>query len=262
MSIPFVQVDAFTVDSKPLTGNPAAVMLLDEWLDDDVLQAIAIENNLSETAFLKPSQGEADYDLRWFTPGREVDLCGHATIASGHAVIGKRERVTFATRSGILSVARDGDRLLLDLPAATGTESHDMDEVVAALGVEPKETLLARSAEDALLIILENEAAVRACNPQFGPLKSIPQLIIVSAPGDSSDIASRVFAPGFGIDEDPVTGAAHAAIAPYWAERLGKMRFSAVQASARGGQLDCNLSDGRLALGGQCATVIEGQFYL
>lgn len=262
MKIPFTQVDAFVVDGQPLTGNPAAVMLLDEWLDDALLQAIAVENNLSETAFLRPSSGPSDYDLRWFTPGCEVDLCGHATIASGHVVIGDAERVTFATRSGELSVARQDDQLLLDLPAATATEHRDMDTIVSALGVSPRETMLATSAEDALLILLEDEAAVRACRPDFGPLRELPQLIIVTAPGDTSDVVSRVFAPGFGIDEDPVTGAAHAAMAPYWAKRLGTERFSAFQASARGGQLDCQLTGDRLALAGRCRTVIEGSFFL
>ncbi|MBB3763105.1 PhzF family phenazine biosynthesis protein [Sphingomicrobium lutaoense] len=262
MNIPFTQVDAFTVDDRPLTGNPAAVMLLDDWLEDEVLQAIAVENNLSETAFLRPSDGPSDYDLRWFTPGCEVDLCGHATIASGHVVIGDSERVTFATRSGQLSVERRGDRLLLDLPAARATNPHRMPDIVTALGVEPAETLLATSAEDALLIVLDDEAQVRACRPDFGRLREVPQLIIVTAPGTGCDVASRVFAPGFGIDEDPVTGAAHAAMAPYWAKRLGSDRFSAFQASARGGQLDCQLSGDRLALSGRCRTVIEGRFLL
>lgn len=262
MTIPFFQVDAFVVDSRPLTGNPAAVMPLDDWLDDATLQAIAIENNLSETAFIVKDGKDADYHLRWFTPGQEVDLCGHATIATGHVVIGDADKVTFSTRSGILSVARDGDRLVLDAPAATATNPHDMPEIVAALGVKPEETLLATSAEDAYLIVLPNEAAVRACRPDFGPLKSVDQLIIITAPGVRSDVASRVFAPGFGIDEDPVTGAAHAALAPYWADRLGKPRFSAVQASARGGQLDCSLDNGRVLIGGKCITVIEGGFTL
>ncbi|WP_260483375.1 PhzF family phenazine biosynthesis protein [Sphingomicrobium flavum] len=262
MNIPFFQVDAFTVDNRPLTGNPAAVMPLDAWLDDKLLQAIAVENNLSETAFIVKDGDKADYALRWFTPGCEVDLCGHATIATGHIFIGDRDKVTFSTRSGILSVARDGDRLLLDVPASRATDPHAMPELIEALGVDPEETLYTSGAEDSYLVILPDEAAVRACRPDFGALKSIEQLIIVSAPGVRSDVASRVFAPGFGIDEDPVTGAAHAALAPYWADRLGKTRFSAFQTSARGGQLDCTLQGDRVLIGGKCTTVIEGEFRL
>lgn len=262
MIIPFTQVDAFIVDGKPLTGNPAAVMILDDWLPDDVLQAIAVENNLSETAFLKTSDGEADWDLRWFTPGTEVDLCGHATLASGHAVIGDADRATFDTRSGILTVSRDGDRLVLDAPATTGIEALDDPALIEALGVVPTEVHRVLGAEDSLLIVLENEAAVRACAPNFQALMPYPELVIITAPGDHYDVTSRVFAVSFAINEDPVTGAAHAALAPYWAHRLGRSSFSALQASARSGELSVELKDGRALIGGQCATVIEGEFRL
>lgn len=262
MIIPFTQVDAFIVDGKPLTGNPAAVMPLEDWLPDKTLQAIAIENNLSETAFMVPSDGGADHDLRWFTPGGEVKMCGHATIASGHALIGDAERVTFSTQSGILSVERDGDRLMLDLPAADIAQPTDQPAIVEALGGSPKHLLHATAGEDAFIAVYDNEAAVRAVSPDFAALKPFSELIIITAPGDETDIASRVFAPFFNIDEDPVTGAAHAAICPWWADQLGRDRFSALQASARGGHLDCTVAGDRVRLGGQCVTVIEGEFSL
>lgn len=262
MIIPFHQVDAFVVDGRPLTGNPAAVMPLEDWLPDATLQAIAIENNLSETAFLRKSDGEADFDLRWFTPGCEVDLCGHATIASAHAVIGDAERVTFMTRSGLLIASRDGDRIVIDLPAANRFQPLEDAALANALGVEPVEMIKASGAEDCLVALLPDEAAVRAVAPDFHALRLWKDLVIVTAPGETTDIASRVFAVGYGIDEDPVTGAAHAAIVPWWADRLGTDNFTARQASARGGHLDCTLEGDRVRLGGQCVTVIEGEFRL
>ena len=263
MNIPFTQVDAFVVDDRPLTGNPAAVMVLDDWLPDEQLQAIAIENNLSETAFVKRSDGEADWDLRWFTPGREVDLCGHATIASGHVLIGSNPRVRFATRAGMLTVARNDAGLVLDLPAATGFDTVDDDALVEALGVMPRALIRTTgAAEDGLIVLLDDEAAVRACTPDFSALRSYEALVIVTAPGEATDISSRVFAVAFGIDEDPVTGAAHAAIGPWWANQLGMKRFTALQASARGGHLAVEVADDRVALGGRCITVIEGEFRL
>ncbi|MEN3972956.1 PhzF family phenazine biosynthesis protein [Sphingomicrobium sp. XHP0235] len=262
MILPFTQVDAFVVDGKPLTGNPAAVMVLEDWLPDRMLQAIAIENNLSETAFLKRSGGEADWDLRWFTPGCEVDMCGHATIASGHALIGDADRVTFASRAGLLAVERSPDGLRLDLPAATGMETVEDDGIIEALRVLPRAVLRAKGAEDTLFVLLDDEAAVRACAPDFAALAPYEEMVVVTAPGETADIASRVFAVAFGIDEDPVTGSAHAAIAPWWAEQLGTTHFTALQASARGGQLACEVADHRVCLTGRCVTVIEGAFRL
>ena len=262
MNIPFTQVDAFIVDGRPLTGNPAAVMVLEDWLDDALLQAIAIENNLSETAFVKRSDGEADWELRWFTPGCEVDMCGHATIASGHALLGENERVTFSSRSGLLSVAREGEALRLDLPGATGIEAVEDDALIEALQVMPRALFRALGPEPALVALLDDEDAVRACSPDFAALRAYDELVVVTAPGDTTDIASRVFAVGFGIDEDPVTGAAHAAIAPWWAKQLGQDRFTALQASARGGRLGVVVAEDRVHLTGRCVTVIEGKFTL
>lgn len=257
-TIPFFQVDAFA--SEPLTGNPAAVMPLDRWIDDALMQKIAAENNLSETAFTVPSEsGEADFDLRWFTPTTEVPLCGHATLASAHVLI-RGESVRFSTRSGILTVTRDDDLLQLDLPAAR-VERRDVPGLEEALRTSG-ESYAGEGPESAAIVLLEDEAAVRAVRPDFAALRDFPELVIVTAPGDEQDIASRVFAVPVGIDEDPVTGAAHAALVPFWAKRLGRHEFTAVQASERGGLLHCREAGDRVILGGQCVTVITGNFQL
>jgi PhzF family phenazine biosynthesis protein len=257
--IPFFQVDAFA--ERPLTGNPAAVMPLDRWLADDVMQAIAAENNLSETAFTVASEADGvDYDLRWFTPGAEVELCGHATLAAGHILM-TGHPVRFSTRSGILTVSRKSDVLELDLPAATLTEVRE-PELLAALNLPDAPTWLAEGCNDAAIIPLENEAAVRAVRPDFAALAGIHRMAVVTAPGDNETIASRVFVPYVGIDEDPVTGSAHAALVPFWAKRLGRTEFTALQASARTGVLHCRLEGDRVVLGGHCQTVIVGQFQL
>ena len=256
--IPFFQVDAFA--ERPLTGNPAAVMPLESWLDEAQMQAIAAENNLSETAFTVPSEsGEADYDLRWFTPTVEVDLCGHASIAAGHVLI-KDGRVRFSTRSGILTVVQNGERLELDLPAFA-VEPGELPGLHEALGVSG-ETFLSRGGNGNAIVILRDEAAVRAVRPEFAKLRQIDRLVTVTAPGDRHDVASRVFAAFHGIDEDPVTGAAHAALVPLWAQRLGRDSFTALQASQRTGVLHCRLAGDRVILGGRCATVIVGSFQL
>jgi predicted PhzF superfamily epimerase YddE/YHI9 len=250
-----VQVDAFA--DRPFTGNPAAVMPLDEWLPDEILQAIAMENNLSETAFTIPDvTGAADYELRWFTPGTEVVMCGHATLAAGHVLI-EREHVRFRTRrAGILEVARDGEGYAMSLPS-WAPAPKGLPRVVAALGCAPVETLW--HPQRYAVAVLEDEAAVRAVDPDFRALAREGDLLtIVTAPGDETDIVSRAFAPGAGIDEDPVTGSAHAVLTPYWAARLGRDRFTAFQASRRGGRLTCRLDGDRAVLGGRCVTVIEG----
>ena len=257
--IPFFQVDAFTIG--PLTGNPAAVMPLERWLDEAQMQAIAVENNLSETAFTVPSDSDdADFDLRWFTPANEVELCGHATIAAGHALM-TGQPVRFATRSGVLTVSRRDDLLELDLPAAHIAEVSD-PELCAALGLADSAVWLAEGCNDAAIIEVADEAAVRAVAPDFAALGKIHRMACVTARGDSETIASRVFVPYCGIDEDPVTGSAHAALVPYWAERLGRTEFTALQASKRGGLLHCRLDGDRVVLGGHCHTVIVGQFQL
>lgn len=263
MKLPFAQIDAFA--DKPFTGNQAAVMPLDAWLADAVLQAIAEENNVAETAFIIPdASGAADYELRWFTPAVEVALCGHATLASGHYVLGKfpeREKVTFRTRkAGILEVARDGDRYRMALPAYPA-EPKPLPEVLKALGIEKGETLHHPNGYD--LTVLDSAEAVLALTPDSRALAALGDTLnIVTAPGTDTDVISRVFAPAAGIDEDPVTGSAHSVLTPYWAKRLGRDSFTAYQASKRGGHVACTLKGDRAILGGACVTVIEGEFTL
>jgi PhzF family phenazine biosynthesis protein len=270
-----VQVDAFA--DRPFTGNPAAVVPLDEWLPDEMLQAIAEENNLSETAFTVPATGgEADYELRWFTPTVEVALCGHATLASGHVLLGERDRLRFRTRqAGILVVGRDGAGYRLDLPqtrVSLATEDQ-MRDVIARDGAgivdiithdgasdsAPPELYISYEGSEGVAILLfPDESAVRALKPDMKRLAEIDYLAIATAPGSEHDVVSRVFVPAWGVDEDPVTGAAHAALTPFWAERLGRDSFTAFQASRRGGHVECRREGDRAVLGGRCVTVIEG----
>jgi predicted PhzF superfamily epimerase YddE/YHI9 len=264
MKIPFAQIDAFA--DRPFTGNPAAVMPLDAFFEDDVLLAIAAENNISETAFLVPdASGAADYELRWFTPELEIALCGHATLASGHYLVGANggDRVTFRTRkAGILEVRRTASGYALDLPAFV-TEPVADHPIAATLGHMPE--AIRWHPNGYLLLIYRTAAEIRALAPDFRAMAragTAKTTVITTAPGDTSDVISRVFVPSAGIDEDPVTGSAHCVLAPYWAERLGRNTFSAYQASARGGHVGCQLSGDRVILSGSCVTVIEGVFSL
>lgn len=271
-----VQVDAFA--DRPFTGNPAAVVPLDGWLPDEILQAIAEENNLSETAFTVPAaDGEVDYDLRWFTPTVEVALCGHATLASGHVLIGDRDEVRFRTRkAGVLAVGRDGAGYRLDLPqtrVSPATEAQ-MRDVVARDGASivdivsrdsagdsaPPELYLSyEGAEGVAILLFADEATVRSLRPDMKRLAEIDYMAIATAPGSGEHyVVSRVFVPAWGVDEDPVTGSAHAALTPFWAERLGRDSFTAFQASRRGGRVECRSEGDRAILGGRCVTVIEG----
>lgn len=265
-SLPIVQVDAFA--DAPFTGNPAAVMALDRWLDDDVLQAIAAENNLSETAFTVPAPDDpdADYALRWFTPAVEVKLCGHATLASGHVLMARaNDGIRFRTRhAGILTVSRAGEGYALSLPAWT-MEPRPLPELAAGLGAPPLESHWRDGGYS--LFLFPDAAAVRALSPDFARLKALGDIMLITtAPGGGedgdSDIVSRVFVPGAGIDEDPVTGSAHCLLAPFWADRLGRNRLTAFQASARGGRIGCALEGDRVILTGACRTVMEGRFFI
>jgi predicted PhzF superfamily epimerase YddE/YHI9 len=256
-TLPLTVVDAFA--DRPFTGNPAAVVPLEAWLPDETLQAIAMEMNLSETAFTVPAADEeADYELRWFTPTVEVVLCGHATLASGHVLIGERDRVRFRTRkSGLLEVARGADGYLMSLPAYPA-EPRPLPRVVEALGCAAVETLWHPGLY--ALVVLATEAEVLALAPDFRALAAEGDILtIVTAPGSATDVMSRVFAPAAGIDEDPVTGSAHSVLTPYWAKRLRRDSFSAYQASRRGGRIECRLSRDRAILGGGCVTVLEGR---
>ena len=258
MPLPFFQVDAFA--EKPFTGNPAAVMPLQEWLPDEVMQAIAAENNLAETAFTVPSEAEThDYDLRWYTPTLEISMCGHATLASAHILL-HGDKVRFMTKSGVLTVTRAEDLLKLDMPAAK-PEPAGLPELLDALGTEG-ETFLSRAGNGNAVVLVDDEAAVMAVDPQFAALRKLPYLVSVTAPGSEYSVTSRVFAAYHGVDEDPVTGSAHTALVPFWAERLGRTHFTALQASKRTGVLHCELRGDRVILGGHCVTVIEGHFQI
>jgi len=262
LALPYWHVDAFA--DRPFAGNQAAIMPLDEWLPDDTLQAIAAENLFAETAFVVPdASGEADWELRWFTPAIEVALCGHATLASGHVLLSRDGggSVRFRTRkSGVLEVRRSGEGYELALPAIA-TRRGAPDGVAETLGAAPGEAL--SNDKGYGVFVYPDEAAIRALRPDFKALSAFGDFMaICTAPGEARDVLSRVFVPGAGIDEDSVTGSAHAVLAPYWAERLGRDHFTAHQASTRGGDLVCRLDGNRVWLGGQCVTVVEGTFYL
>jgi predicted PhzF superfamily epimerase YddE/YHI9 len=263
MKIPYWHVDAFA--ARPFAGNQAAVMPLDEWLSDAVLQAIGEENMFAETAFVvRDETGAADWELRWFTPQVEIRLCGHATLASGHVLLERDggERVTFRTRKADLLEVRRAAGGGYDLALPTiATEPGDWPEAVALLGTRPQE--IWRSADRYGIYLYASEAEVRALAPDFKGLAALgDDQFICTAPGDRTDVVSRVFVPGGGVDEDSVTGSAHAALTPFWAAKLGRTSFSAHQASRRGGDLTCRLDGEQAWLGGHCATVVEGSFYL
>ena len=263
MRIPLYQLDAFS--DRPFEGNPAAVCPLESWLDDDTLQKIAAENNLSETAFFVANG--AEFDLRWFTPLAEVDLCGHATLATAwvilHQLETERETVRFQTRSGELVVRRGGDAMLvMDFPARPAVPRTAPRALVEGLGTAPVDVLA--SGRD-YLVLFAAEDDVRRLKPDFARLRGLDRLgIIVSAPGESVDFVSRFFAPSVGVAEDPVTGSAHCTLVPYWAERLGRgdAPLEARQISARGGRLVCRHLDDRVSIAGQCASYLSGEITL
>jgi PhzF family phenazine biosynthesis protein len=256
MKLRLFQIDAFA--SQVFAGNPAAVVPLDGWLDDATLQSIATENNLSETAFLVG--GEGQYDIRWMTPAAEVDLCGHATLASGWVVFHELEpghkNVVFQSKSGPLGVTAKGDRLALDFPSRPAEPSEGLLGLLAdALGSAPVAALRARD----LMAVYEDAAAVRGLAPDMGKLAIFEATgIIATAPGDDCDFVSRFFAPAVGIPEDPVTGSAHCTLAPYWADRLGKTALHARQISRRGGELLCELRGDRVEIAGHAVKYLEG----
>jgi PhzF family phenazine biosynthesis protein len=261
--LPYFHVDAFA--DRPFTGNQAAVMPLDEWLDDTVLQAIGEENNFAETAFYIPdASGESDFELRWFTPSVEIRLCGHATLASGHIILSQNpgmDRVTFRTRkAGILEVRREGEGYAVALPAIP-TEPADIPEMIKAMGGNPLS--MRRNADHYNLFRYASAADVLALKPDMKALAALgDDSFTATAPGTHTDVVSRVFVPGAGVDEDSVTGSAHAVLTPYWAAELGRDSFTAHQASARGGYLGCRLDGDRAWLSGQCFTVVKGTFSL
>lgn len=253
------QVDAFA--TRPFSGNPAAVCPLDRWLDDRLMQAIAEENGLSETAFFVPS--DKGYRLRWFTPVREVDLCGHATLATAHVLFERmayaHAAVCFETRSGDLHVHRTENGLEMDFPAIASRPCAVPDLLVRALGQRPRELLSA----DVYLAVFDGEETIRALAPDFALLTQLDlRAVIVTAQGSDVDFVSRYFAPKMGVPEDPVTGSAHCKLAHYWARRLGKDSLRARQVSRRGGEILCELRGDRVLLQGSAVIVIESTINL
>lgn len=255
MRIPIYQVDAFT--SSVFGGNPAAVCPLDAWLPDETLQSIAMENNLSETAyFVRRGEG---YEIRWMTPKVEVDLCGHATLASAYVIFKHldtgRQAVTFHSQSGDLTVTREGDLLSLDFPARRPEPAGNRDLLECALGGEILETW----ASDDYLVVYGSEDEVRALKPNMPMLMDIDRFaVIVTATGSDSDFVSRFFAPGKGVPEDPVTGRAHCTLIPFWAKRYGKKSLFARQVSSRGGELWCEDRGDRVRICGKAVEFMQG----
>jgi PhzF family phenazine biosynthesis protein len=261
MKIPYYHVDSFA--SEVFRGNPAGVCLLESWPDDGVLQAIAAENRLSETAFLVPNDG--GYEVRWFAPAAEVALCGHATLAAAKVLFDVRgwdgAFVRFQTRKhGVLEVAKQGDRFEMDFPALPVAPMPVPEGLAAALGAEPRRVLA--SAED-WLAVMDDESAVRGLKPDFAALSTYEfRCVVPTARGAAADFVSRAFAPRLGIDEDPVTGSAHCALAPYWAEVLGKDELRALQVSTRGGEVYCRVAGNRVKLSGRAVVYLEGMILL
>jgi PhzF family phenazine biosynthesis protein len=256
MRLPLYQVDAFA--RRPFEGNPAAVCPLDSWPSDALLQSIAEENNLSETAFVVP-EGEG-YALRWFTPAEEVDLCGHATLASAHVLFTHLghpgDAVRFSTRSGILTVTRSGGLLRMDLPAAPPLPVEAPAALVEGLGRPPREILAAFD----YVAVYASEEEVRALTPDFGRLATLDRRgVVATAPGEEADFVSRCFFPRLRVDEDPVTGSAHCELAPFWASRLGRATLRGRQLSKRGGTVECELRGERVILSGTVADYLVGE---
>lgn len=271
MKLPIYQIDAFT--RERFKGNPAAVVPLTDWLSDAQLLNIAAENNLSETAFYVPAQagkvdehGEGfDFELRWFTPTHEVDLCGHATLAAAYALFNNLDEantindpvIRFHSRSGILTVQKSGDGLTMNFPARPAVPQPVSEEILQALGVESV-SFSGKSPRDWLLVV-DSEATVAGLKPNLHLLASASDSpVIVSAKDDHCDFVSRFFAPGLGVDEDPVTGSAHCTLTPYWAETLQRQDLSARQISARGGEVQCQLEGDRVSLTGQAVCYLQG----
>ena len=259
MRLPYFRVNAFT--SNPFGGNPAGVCPLEHWLPDDLLQRIATENNLSETAFFAKENGQ--FHLRWFTLALEVDLCGHATLASAFVLFNelgwKEKTVQFRSRSGLLSASARGDIIELDFPARPGVPCSAPDNLLRGLGTAPVEVLKARD----YLAVYQSPAEVAALQPDMQLLSRLDCLgVIVTAQGSDADFISRFFAPRAGVPEDPVTGSAHCTLVPYWAQRLGKSELFAKQISKRSGELFCRNAGERVVIGGRAVVYSRGELQL
>lgn len=257
MNIPFYQVDAFT--DKLFGGNPAGVCPLEKWLPDETMQKIAMENNLSETAFfIKKDEG---FHIRWFTPKVEVNLCGHATLASAHVIFhhlgNTTDSLSFESRSGVLNVRKEGELLILDFPANKPQRTGLPEEFIHSLNITPIQCH--RGTEDYLLLY-KTQKEIESLVPDFKKLEKIDaRAVIVTAPGEHVDFVSRFFGPRVGVDEDPVTGSAHTVLIPFWAEKLGKTEMKALQLSRRGGSLFCRLAGDRVDIGGKAVTYLSGE---
>ena len=260
MTYTLYQVDAFT--DKLFGGNPAAVIPLREWIDEELMQQIAMENNLSDTAFFLPSdRSDADYDIRWFTPVLEINLCGHATLATAFILFNQlgynKDIIRFSSKAGILKVSQFDGIIQMDFPAWKPEQvSYEYPELTAALGDLSYDAVYKNRD---LLVELSNEKLVRNCEPNLALLKRMGVKLIITSKGDDVDFVSRFFAPTAGIDEDPVTGSAHAQLVPYWAEKTGKKIFHALQLSQRGGELWCEYLGDRVTLGGKCVYYMKGE---
>lgn len=259
MEIPIYQVDAFA--ARPFTGNPAAVCPLGSWLPDETMQALAMENNLAETAYFVKTGDR--YHLRWFTPELEIDLCGHATLASAWVILNRmepeRNEVRFDTRSGELVVKREGAMLSMDFPSRPPGPVDPWPNLVPSLGGSPREILASRD----YVVVYGAAEEVIALKPDFNALLKSDRFVIVTAPGGTGvDFVSRFFAPGAGINEDPVTGSAHCSLIPYWSKRLGKSELRAKQVSRRGGDLWCRDNGERVTMAGEAVLVLEGRVIL
>lgn len=260
MKLSIYQVDAFT--DTLFAGNPAAVVPLREWLRDEQMQNIAAENNLSETAFFA-KEGDS-YRLRWFTPTTEVDLCGHATLATAHVLFEELgfegEEIVFKTKSGILTVGREGGMLRMNFPAMEMPSVKPPEVLFKALGLKKASDVYKT---DDYMIVVDSESEVAAVKPDMKMLKEIPARgVIVTAKGDEVDFVSRFFAPQSGVDEDPVTGSAHTKSAPYWSKKLGKKELKARQISKRGGDLTCRMKGDRVEILGHAVTYLTGEINL
>jgi PhzF family phenazine biosynthesis protein len=262
MNLPIYQVDAFT--KQVFAGNPAAVCPLQEWLPEETMLRIALENNLSETAFFVKKDGV--YEIRWFTPTIEIDLCGHATLASAFVIfdyLGETESVInlHSHRSGNLSVEKQDDRLILDFPAHPPVECELPANVAEAVGATPAKSWEAQG--NMLMLMFESEDDISFLSPDMSALSKLAyDEVIVTAKGTDADFISRMFAPRIGIPEDPVTGATHCSLIPYWAQQFGKEKLYARQLSARGGELFCELAGNRVKIGGNAVLYMKGEIYV
>lgn len=257
MKLTIYQIDSFA--DKLFAGNPAAVIPLDKWIDDSLMQQLAMENNLAETAFFVPKGN--DFEIRWFTPALEINLCGHATLASAFVLFNfleyKSNTVTFHSKSGPLVVTRNGDLLNMDFPSwKPELITEYPSELLASLG-NPEITGVYSNRE--YLVELMNEQEVRRCTPDFSLMKKVDKMVIITAPGKEVDFVSRFFAPTACIDEDPVTGSAHSQLIPFWSNKLGKDIMQAKQLSKRGGDIYCEQKGERVIMGGQCVFYMKGE---